>query len=120
MTFTNGISRNGNTNPGAPANATLFIDPSTGSTLGSSTANGVEVFSSGASATLTNGIAPIWIITDSGGGATTNPYNFVTYSSSNGYTAATASLLPTTMPVASNTSWRSHRAKRSPARKPLR
>jgi autotransporter-associated beta strand protein len=90
VTFTNGISRNGNTDPGAPPNATLFIDPSTGSTLGSSAANGVEVFSGGASAALTNGIAPVWIITDSGGGASTNPYNFVTYSSGNGYTAATA------------------------------
>jgi autotransporter-associated beta strand protein len=89
VTFTNGITRNGNTNANAPANATLFIAPSTGSTLGSSAANGVEVFSSGASTTLTNGIAPVWIITDSGGGASTNPYNFVTYNATNGYEVAT-------------------------------
>ena len=90
VTFTNGITRTGNTNAGAPPNATVFIDPATGSTLGSSAANGVEVLSSGASTTLTNGIAPVWIITDSGGSASTNPYNFVTYNPTNGYTAATA------------------------------
>ena len=89
VTFTNGITRNGNTDAGAPPNGTLFIAPATGSTLGSSGTNGVEVFSSGASTTLTNGIVPVWIITDSGGSASTNPYNFLTYSSSNGYSIAT-------------------------------
>jgi autotransporter-associated beta strand protein len=89
VTFTGGITRNGNTDAGAPANATLFIDPSAGSTLGSAAANGVEVFSSGASATLTDGIAPVWIITDSGAAATANPYDFVTYSSATGYAIAT-------------------------------
>jgi autotransporter-associated beta strand protein len=89
VSFTNGITRNGNTDLGAPPNGTLFIAPATGSTLGSSAANGVEVFSSGASTTLTNGIVPVWIITDSGGSASTNPYNFLTYSSSNGYSIAT-------------------------------
>ncbi len=64
VTFTNGITRNGNSNSNAPANATLFINPATGSTLGANGTNGVEVFSSGASATLTNGIVPVWIITD--------------------------------------------------------
>ena len=90
VTFTNGITRNGNSNSNAPANATLFINPATGSTLGANGTNGVEVFSSGASATLTNGIVPVWIITDSGGSASTNPYNFLTYSGSNGYQAATS------------------------------
>lgn len=91
VNFVGGITRNGNTDAGAPANATVFIDPLTGSTLGSSAANGVEVFSSGASTTLTNGygIAPVWIITDNGGAAASNPYNFVTYSNTNGYTATT-------------------------------
>ena len=47
-----------------------------------------KVFSGGASTTLVNGIAPAWMITDSGGGATTNPYNFLTYGA-NGYVVAT-------------------------------
>ena len=46
------------------------------------------MFSSGASTTLVNGIAPVWIISDSGGGASTNPYNFLTYGA-NGYVTAT-------------------------------
>ncbi|HEX4408439.1 MAG TPA: autotransporter domain-containing protein [Xanthobacteraceae bacterium] len=89
VTFTNGITRNGNTDIGAPPNATVFIDPATGSTLGLSGTNGVEMFSSGASATNNHGIAPVWIITDSGGSASSNPYNFVTYNAANGYTATT-------------------------------
>jgi autotransporter-associated beta strand protein len=76
VTFTNGIVRTGN--------ATLFIDPSTTSALG----NTEKVFSSGASTTLVNGIAPAWIITDNGGSASSNPYSFVTYGA-NGYVAAT-------------------------------
>jgi autotransporter-associated beta strand protein len=72
----------------ASPNATVFIDPLTGSTLGSSAANGVEVFSSGASTTLTNGIVPVWIITDNGGAASANPYNFLTYGA-NGYQVTT-------------------------------
>ncbi len=88
VTFTNGITRTGNTDPGAPANATVFIDPATGSTLGSSSANGVRVFSSGASTTLTNGIVPTWIITDSSAAAASNPYDFLTYGA-NGYAVAT-------------------------------
>jgi fibronectin-binding autotransporter adhesin len=87
VTFTNGITRNGNTDFGAPPNATVFTNPLTGSNLGVAGANGVEVFSSGASVTLTNGIVPAWIITDDGGSASTNPYNFLTYSSANGYSA---------------------------------
>jgi hypothetical protein len=89
VTFTNGITRNGNSDTNAPANATVYIDPATGSTLGASGPNGVQVFSSGASTTLTNGIVPVWITTDSGGGASTNPYNFLTYSAANGYQIAT-------------------------------
>jgi autotransporter-associated beta strand protein len=88
VTFTNGITRNGDTDAGAPANATVFIDPATGSNLGVSGTNGVQVFSSGASTALTNGIVPVWIITDSGGSASSNPYNFLTYSSTSGYTIA--------------------------------
>jgi fibronectin-binding autotransporter adhesin len=88
VTFTDGITRNGNTDLNASANATVFIDPASGSNLGVSGTNGVEVFSSGASTTLTNGIVPVWIITDSGGKASTNPYNFLTYSSTNGYEVA--------------------------------
>ena len=75
VTFTNGIVRNGN--------ATVFIDPSTTTSLG----NTEKVFST-AAPTLVNGIAPAWIITDSGGSASSNPYNFVTYGA-NGYVAAT-------------------------------
>jgi fibronectin-binding autotransporter adhesin len=89
VTFTNGITRNGNSDTNAPANATVFINPATGSTLGVSGTNGVQVFSSGASATLTNGIVPVWMTTDSGGSASTNPYNFLTYSGTNGYQIAT-------------------------------
>jgi outer membrane autotransporter protein len=88
VTFTDGITRNGNSDAGASANATVFIDPSTGSTLGSSAVNGVEVFSSGPSTTLTNGIVLVWIVTDSGGSASSNPYNFLTYGAK-GYTVAT-------------------------------
>jgi fibronectin-binding autotransporter adhesin len=77
VTFTNGIVRTGN--------ATLFIDPSSSTALGTATE---KVFSAGASTTLVNGMAPAWIITDSGGGASGNPYNFVTYGA-NGYVNVT-------------------------------
>jgi fibronectin-binding autotransporter adhesin len=77
VTFTNGIVRTGN--------ATLFIDPSNSTALGTATE---KVFSAGASTTLVNGMAPAWIITDSGGGASGNPYNFVTYGAS-GYVNVT-------------------------------
>jgi fibronectin-binding autotransporter adhesin len=80
VTFTNGILQS------APTD-TLFIDPS-------SVALGVvggEVFSSGPSTTLINGMAPAWIISNSGGSASTNPYNFVTYSNTNGYANLTYS-----------------------------
>ena len=32
---------------------------------------------------------PAWITTDNGGSASANPYNFLTYSSTNGYQVAT-------------------------------
>ena len=38
---------------------------------------------------MTDGIAPVWIITDSGGSASSNPYNFLTYNSTTGYSVAT-------------------------------
>ncbi|HXC29440.1 MAG TPA: ParB-like protein, partial [Stellaceae bacterium] len=78
VAFTNGIQQT------APSD-TLFIDPSSATALGTATE---KLFSSGASTTLVNGMAPAWIITDSGGGASTNPYNFVTYGA-NGYVNVT-------------------------------
>jgi autotransporter-associated beta strand protein len=75
-----GINRTGN--------ATLFIDPTGSTVLGATGTNGAEVFSSGASTTLTSGMAPAWLINDSGGSASSNPYNFVTYGA-NGYVVAT-------------------------------
>ena len=78
VTFTNGIDQTANTD-------TLIIDPVPGVALGTT---GDEVFSSGASTKLVNGMAPAWIISDSGGGASTNPYNFLTYGA-NGYANVT-------------------------------
>jgi autotransporter-associated beta strand protein len=75
-----GINRTGN--------ATLFIDPTGSTVLGTTGTNGAEVFSGGASTALTAGMAPAWLITDSGGSASSNPYNFVTYGA-NGYVVAT-------------------------------
>jgi fibronectin-binding autotransporter adhesin len=77
VTFTNGIIQTAGTD-------TLFIDPSAAVALGTTE----KVFSGGASTTLVNDVAPVWLITDSGGVASTNPYNFLTYGS-NGYVAAT-------------------------------
>ena len=48
-----GITRGGNFANAAP-NATLFINPSVGSTLGLAGTNGVQVFAGGAATTLTN------------------------------------------------------------------
>ena len=89
VSFAGGINRSGDTDAGATANATVFINPATGSNLGVGGTNGVQVFSSGPSTTLTNGIVPAWITTDNGGSASANPYNFLTYSSTNGYQVAT-------------------------------
>lgn len=76
VTFTNGITRD--------PNATLLLSPKSGA-LGTTE----KVFSSGASTTVTNGIVAPWIVLDTGGSASSNPYNFVTYGT-NGYTATTA------------------------------
>jgi autotransporter-associated beta strand protein len=84
VTFTNGIVRTGN--------ATLFVDPSSATSLGSSQ----TVFSSGASTALKGstaatgnpGIAPVWIIGDTEANGA-NAYDFLTYNGTNGYVAAT-------------------------------
>ncbi len=88
VTLTNGITRGNNFANSVPS-ATLFVNPSLGSTLASSATNGVEVFSSGASTTLTHGIVPVWIVTDNAAAAASNPYDFLTYGA-NGYQSATA------------------------------
>jgi len=72
VTFTNGIVQ-------SVAQDTLLINAAA---LGTTE----EVFSSGASTALINGMAPAWMISDTGGGASTNPYNFLTYGA-NGYAA---------------------------------
>jgi autotransporter-associated beta strand protein len=77
VTFTNDIGRG--------PNATLLLTAATGSTLGST----AKVLSSGASATLSNGIVPPWILTDAGSSAN-NAYDFATYGA-NGYVAASYS-----------------------------
>jgi fibronectin-binding autotransporter adhesin len=66
VTFTNGIARTGN--------ATLQIQPSSTSSLG-----GTEKVESGLLPPLTDGIVSPWIITDNGGSASSNPYDFLTY-----------------------------------------
>jgi fibronectin-binding autotransporter adhesin len=75
VTLTNGIARTGN--------ATLFIDPSSTTSLGST-----EFVKSGTTPTVTNGIVSAWIITDNGGSPSSNPYDFLTYTA-NGYVKAT-------------------------------
>ena len=75
VTFTNGIDRTGN--------ATLILSPSSATSLGTTE----KVFST-AAPTLVAGIAPAWIISDNGAGASSNPYNFVTYGT-NGFVNAT-------------------------------
>ena len=75
VTFTNGIDRVGN--------ATLFIDPSSTTSLGTT-----EKVLSTTPPTVTNGIVPAWMITDNGGGAGANPYDFLTYGA-NGFVKAT-------------------------------
>ncbi len=77
VTLTNGITRE--------ANATLFLEPVAGSLGGKD-----KVFSSGTSVQLTNGMVAPWIIEDTGGSASSSPYNFLTYGSTTGYVAATA------------------------------
>ena len=72
VTLTNGITREGN--------ATLLLSPASGA-LGTR-----EQLFSTVAPTLTNGIAAPWIIVDSGGSASTNPYSFATYGA-DGYVA---------------------------------
>ena len=77
VTFTNGIDR-------SPA-ATLILDPSSSTSLGTTE----KVFSGVGAASLVNGIAPAWMVTNNA--ASTNgkgPYDFVTYGA-NGYVKAT-------------------------------
>jgi len=76
VTLTNGFVRSGD--------ATVLIQPGTGNTLGSST----DKVLAGTTPTLIDGIVSPWIVSDTGGAATTNPYNFVTYGA-NGYVNAT-------------------------------
>ena len=85
VTFSNGINRTGND--------TLILNPSSSTSLGLTE----KVFSSGSSATLVNGMAPAWIVTNNGVTKGAGPYDFVTYGV-NGYskTAYTStSTLPT-------------------------
>jgi fibronectin-binding autotransporter adhesin len=75
VTFTNGILQTATSD-------TLLINSAV---LGST----AKVFSGVGSQTLVNGMAPAWMISDTGGSAGTNPYNFLTYSNTNGYVAVT-------------------------------
>jgi autotransporter-associated beta strand protein len=74
VTLTNGIAQTASTD-------TVLINAAA---LGSTE----KLFSGVGSSSLVDGIAPAWMISDTGGGATTNPYNFVTYGAS-GYSVAT-------------------------------
>ncbi len=76
VTFTNGIVRTGND--------TLIIQPSSKTSLGTTE----QVFSSGASTTLVNGIASVWIVENNDVSKSAGPYDFVTYGA-NGYVKAT-------------------------------
>ncbi|WP_158817070.1 ParB-like protein [Methylocapsa sp. S129] len=78
VTFTNGIDRTGND--------TLILSPSSATTLGSKE----KVFSGTGAASLVNGIAPAWIVTNNGVSKNAGPYDFVTYGA-NGYVKATYS-----------------------------
>ncbi len=75
VTFTNGIAQTASTD-------TLIINAAA---LG----NTEKLFSGTGASTLVDGMGPAWIIVDTGGGASTNPYNFVTYGTTNGYVAVT-------------------------------
>ena len=72
VTFTNGIVQ-------TAASDTLVLDasPALGTTQ--------KVFSTGASTTLVDGIAPVWIVTNEGNASGAGPYDFVTYDSADGY-----------------------------------
>lgn len=81
-TFTNGIVRTGAD--------TLILNPTAGALGGAD-----KVFSGGASAVLTNTIAPAWIVVSTASGGA-GPYDFATYGS-NGYVAATYNANTTTL-----------------------
>lgn len=77
VTLTNGITR-------APG-ATLILQPTSSSSLGTSTE---KLFSGTGTASLVNGIAPAWVVTNNGVAKSAGPYDFVTYGA-NGYVKAT-------------------------------
>ena len=68
VTFTNGIQQTASSD-------TLLINAAS---LGTTE----KIFSGVGSQTLVNNMAPAWMISDTGGSASTNPYNFLTYGAS--------------------------------------
>lgn len=76
VTFTNGISRT--------AGDTLILQGSSTTSLGTTE----KVFNGVGAASLVNGIAPVWIVTNNGVTKSGGPYDFVSYGS-NGYVKAT-------------------------------
>jgi len=77
VNLTNGISRQ----PGA----TIVLQPTSSTSLGTATET---LFSGTGAASLVNGIAPAWIVTNNGVSKSAGPYDFVTYGA-NGYVKAT-------------------------------
>jgi len=77
VTLTNGITR-------APG-ATLILQPTSSTSLGTSTE---KLLSGTGAASVVNGIAPAWIVTNNGVTKSGGPYDFVTYGA-NGYVKAT-------------------------------
>jgi autotransporter-associated beta strand protein len=78
VTFTNGVQQ-------TAATDTAVITTTTSTALGTT----VKVFSGVGTSTLVNGMGPAWLVSDNGGGAGGNAYNFVTYSGTTGYGAVT-------------------------------
>ena len=76
VTLTNGIARMGND--------TLIIQPTSATSLGTTE----KLFSGVGAASLVNGIAPAYLVTNNGGAKSVGPYDFVTYGA-NGYVKAT-------------------------------
>ncbi|MGO4686107.1 autotransporter domain-containing protein [Hyphomicrobium sp. 2TAF46] len=74
VNLTNGVTRTDR--------STLFIQPTSATSLGASE----FVFSGVGTSSLINGLAPAWMISDSGGA---NAYDFLTYSPVKGYIKAT-------------------------------
>ena len=79
VTLTNGIVRTGND--------TLVIQPTSATSLGTATE---KLLSGTGTASLVNGIAPAYIVTNNGAAKSAGPYDFVTYGA-NGYVKATYS-----------------------------